>query len=46
MCGRARLSTDLSEIRDRFPHPARSADAEFRRQLERGADRPAAGPAL
>jgi hypothetical protein len=36
MCGRARLSSDVSEIKLVFSIPAASADAEHRAELERG----------
>ncbi len=42
MCGRARLSSDFSEIKLVFS-PAASADPEHRAELERRPDRPASG---
>jgi hypothetical protein len=39
MCGRARLSSDVSEIKLVFSIPAREADTKFSAKLERGADR-------
>ena len=43
MCGRARLSSDVSEIKLVFSDSAGAADAQFPAELERGADRSAAG---
>jgi hypothetical protein len=45
MCGRARLSSDVSEIKIAFGIPS-ERPTECRRQLEFAADRPAAGRAL
>jgi hypothetical protein len=42
MCGRARLSSDVSEIKLVFSIPPEAADAEYRDELERGADGSAA----
>ena len=46
MCGRARLSSDVSEIKLVFSIPPRAADAQLSAELECGADRPAAGRPL
>jgi hypothetical protein len=46
MCGRARLSSDVSEIKVAFQDSAGATDAEFSAKLERGADRSATGRAL
>jgi hypothetical protein len=41
MCGRARLSSDVNEIKLVFVMPPQSAYPGHSAQLERGADRPA-----
>ena len=46
MCGRAKVSTDFSEIKIVFGSPAGAADAQFRAELEHRADRSYARGAL
>jgi putative SOS response-associated peptidase YedK len=46
MCGRARLSFDVSEIKIAFGVPPERPGAEFRGELERRAGRSAPGRAL
>src|SRR5437588_11852816 len=46
MCGRVRLSSDVSEIKLAFSDPARAAGAQHGAELERGADGSVADRAL